>query len=81
MSEKLQKAPADIAKCSSCGAAIFWAVTQNKKMMPLDVEGVTKAIAEIDEDGRIRCDVRTAFTPHFATCPNAAKHRKPRGGA
>lgn len=42
--------------CLSCGAAIWWIVTERGKKMPLDADG----------------------TSHFATCPNAASHRKPR---
>lgn len=42
--------------CRSCGATIFWFVTNRNRRMPLDGDG----------------------TSHFATCPNAAQHRRTR---
>lgn len=79
-------------RCSSCGAAIFWAISVNGNRVPIN--------AEPDEDGNVlvmqsrsnpdnkKCTVLTRacekmpgrryFTSHFATCVNAAKHRRVR---
>lgn len=68
--------------CRSCGQQIRWAKTHNGKPMPLD--------AVSDPDGKIivingvtvMADTVTVtpdtprYTSHFATCPNAAEHRK-----
>ena len=56
--------------CRSCGAPIRWLRTRSLKNMPVD-----------DPTGQI---LPTAFfdpkvhVSHFATCPNAERHRKPR---
>jgi hypothetical protein len=80
-------------ECRSCGAAIIWAETASGKRMPVDVEPhADGTIMLIDErSGFIpRADIVRRGTPgnllrrsHFATCPNAATHRKPspRGAA
>lgn len=56
-------------KCRSCGAEIIWLETAAGKAMPCDLVG-------INPDSRL-------FDPkvhrsHFATCPNANQHRRPR---
>lgn len=68
--------PFDIVKCKSCGAEIVWLKTYVGKNMPVNVpkfedgesahEAVTTAL-EFNPDCMIS---------HFATCPNAKKHRK-----
>ncbi len=69
-------------KCRSCGAAILWCKTEKGKAMPVD--------AEPSENGNVMLvgDVAKYVKPgetlpgialhlsHFATCPNAAHHRK-----
>lgn len=57
-----------MALCRSCGAEIAWVKTEKGKSMPVDIDS---------------WDGNRIFTPgkhisHFASCPNAAKHRKPR---
>ena len=57
-------------QCRSCDAPIVWVKTQAGKNMPVDATSFDR------EDGLV-------FNPdkhisHFATCPNADKHRKPR---
>jgi len=56
------------AKCRSCGAEIVWLKTSTGKSMPVDTESV------VDEAATIFDPVQ--MTSHFATCPDAAKHRK-----
>lgn len=73
-----------MATCRSCEAPITWAVTEGGKRMPLDdvpsergnivyVNGVTRAANAVDRDLK-----RPLYTSHFATCPNAKQHRRPR---
>ncbi len=58
-------------RCKSCGANILWIRTAQFKKMPLDAKPVTgyRLVGGQAEFEKIH-------TPHFATCPNAKKHRK-----
>lgn len=58
-----------MSECRSCKARIVWLRTQDGKNMPVDAETV--------EEGDTSWD-NTKHTSHFATCPNADKHRKAR---
>lgn len=80
-----------MSSCGSCGAPIRWAKTPAGKRIPLDAEpdrargnvrlgyiggeelALVLAGAEL-EAARIDGDL---FLAHFATCPNAAAHRRP----
>lgn len=73
------------ATCRSCGASIVWATTPSGKVMPLDAFCSTVGTIRLNADGS--CTVMPALarvpgeplhTSHFATCPDAAAHRKPR---
>lgn len=68
------------ASCRSCGARIYWVVTDAGRRMPVDcdAEGTTRPFVPVPGDGEPQ-DGRGVS--HFATCPQAAAHRKPRGGA
>ncbi len=65
-----------MSKCKSCGADIQWLKTRKGKNIPVNIppfedgesahEAITTAI-EFNPDYMIA---------HFATCPNANKHRK-----
>jgi hypothetical protein len=55
--------------CRSCGAAIVWFKTSAGKNMPVDAAGVTQEDLVLD---------LTRHTSHFATCPQANQHRRPR---
>lgn len=71
--------------CRSCGADVIWAKTPAGKSIPLDpgarryggnidlVEGVALVIPK-DE----RAGAGMLYVSHFATCVNAAKHRRPK---
>ena len=61
-----------MAQCNSCKAQIEWVTMLSGKKMPLDIKMATVVIEA--DDGRY--EVISARTPHFATCPNAAQHRK-----
>lgn len=56
-------------KCRSCDAPIIWFKTSAGKNIPINAETV------LAEDYTLEIPRHVA---HFATCPNAAKHRKPR---
>ena len=75
-----------MAKCRSCGAEIVWCVTESGKKMPADAEPSERGtLVLVDSCGgetlaRVaECPGPRMYTSHFATCPNAAAHRKPRG--
>lgn len=66
------------AKCTSCGAEILWTITAKGARMPVDAKPTGKAVV-------LRTNPVDALTPfsrvvdtfvsHFATCPNASRHR------
>lgn len=58
--------------CRSCGAKIIWLKTKAGKAMPVDSATITES------DAAPQYDATQGHISHFATCPNAAKHRKPR---
>lgn len=82
------------ATCSSCGASIIWTVTEAGKSSPVDAIPVAGGNLRLTEqpyplppltrvvgagiDLFDDTDDGTRHLNHFATCPNAAEHRKPR---
>lgn len=77
--------------CRSCGAKIIWTETEaTGKKMPIDyAEDAEKGNIVILDNGKARVlggdalteaqDERLKLhTSHFATCPNAKSHRKPK---
>jgi len=67
-----------MAKCSSCGAEIIFAKTASGKTMPLSVASKQKRV--VLSDGDATAMVRDTYLSHFADCPNASQHRKPKDG-
>lgn len=80
-----------MAKCKSCGAEIIWITMKSGKKMPCDakpityrtlVPGTKGGLTLVTPDGRVASGVfdpgsdQVGYTSHFATCPNAAQHRK-----
>lgn len=80
------------SRCRSCNAEILWAETANGKKMPLDAEPVDasellaglqvllKGRGDHGED-LVTSAVATGlpvplYRSHFATCPDAAQHRR-----
>lgn len=67
--------------CSSCGAAVIWAVMPSGKRHPFDpiktttgqryriIEGKAEFISAKDQE-------RLGNPSHFASCPDAEQHRK-----
>lgn len=72
-------------RCRSCGASIVFVTTAKGAKMPLNAEPQRLVVLEPDPqalDGLTKIAVvRACFTPHFATCPAATAHRKPKEGA
>lgn len=79
-----------MSKCRSCGAKIIWIITPAGKKMPCDPEPVYFKPAQDGElrlvtaNGTIARgtkaekaeDALCGYVSHFATCPNADKHRR-----
>lgn len=58
-----------ITRCRSCRARIIWLTTEAGKNMPVDADSVEPEDEQFDSDKHVS---------HFATCPNAQQHRRPR---
>ncbi len=61
-----------MSTCKSCGATIVWMKTDKGKNIPVDwfeVPWGRRRPTTFDHE---------TMVSHFATCPNADKHRKPR---
>lgn len=77
------------ARCTSCGAEIFFAKTPAGKPIPIDLtpSATGNLVVREVQAGRVAVPLSKAgdlgaaevkHVSHFATCPNADKHRKPR---
>jgi hypothetical protein len=78
------------ATCGSCDAPITWAMLPSGKLMPLDATPVPDGNiaarrldngdlhARVLKNGDELADGERRGTSHFATCPNAAAHRRRR---
>lgn len=76
--------------CWSCKAAVWWGVTVAGEAIPLDVGSRADGnlVIRRQADGSLRvCHAsvvqqslfsETRYVSHFATCPNADLHRKPK---
>lgn len=60
--------------CASCGAEIHWITTENGAAHPLDAKPEKRWVVDRNDVGRII----DTYVSHFATCPDAQKHRKER---
>lgn len=76
-----------MSACGSCGASIWWSVTEAGKSMPIDAtpdpdgivfidRGVAKVLGPIEL--ALLAEGAPRWTSHFATCPNADEHRRSR---
>jgi hypothetical protein len=78
-----------MATCSSCRAPIFWAKSASTgKPMPIDAEPVDNGNLAIDAGKAflLNAEQRAAYRgpryrSHHASCPDAAKWRRPREAA
>lgn len=76
-----------MARCRSCPAEVWWATTEAGKQMPLDVQPAADGnvviverrpagvLVRVLKKGEAPGDVAT-YKSHFATCPNARRHRR-----
>ena len=80
------------ARCRTCGAKIIWIKTTSGKSMPCDwrpvyyrkgePEAGEEAVTLVTPRGEIVRGVQDwtahdyGYTSHFATCPDANRHRK-----
>lgn len=74
--------------CKSCGTEIYWTVTEAGKRMPVDVAPSSEGTIRLTSDGKttwsrvLKGDELKGTSPlllhrsHFATCRNAATHRR-----
>lgn len=78
-----------MSECRSCHAPIVWAAwADTNKLVPLDpnptLTGNVIRLATTNHAGlpviaRATAEhTGTRYSTHFATCPNAAEHRRPR---
>jgi hypothetical protein len=74
-----------VTPCRSCKAPIIWAKTNSGKNIPLDAEPCTDgnicikdglAVVVSDKQGGVW--PLPFYKSHFATCPNAKQHRRPK---
>lgn len=71
MDEQIRRRHPLAVPCSFCRALIVWFRTKAGKRMPIDEETTQPTDAEHQLD-------LARHRSHFATCPDAAKHRRPR---
>jgi hypothetical protein len=65
-------------RCKTCGAEIIWAETERGRPMPVDAKPLKVILLEdLGELFAPKAKVVNAFVSHFATCPDAAEHRRP----
>ena len=60
-------------KCKSCGAPINWVKMFNGANMPVEVDKKTIVVVEAGKGYLYK-----GSESHFANCPNADQHRKPK---
>lgn len=74
----------DHARCRSCDALIVWAMFASGRLMPLDAERVKggRIVLVPSSKSTPRAEMlppdpdAVRYVSHFASCPNAAEHRK-----
>lgn len=59
-----------MSACKTCGKTIIWLKTAHGKNIPVDAKEGVEETHTFDPK---------QHTSHFATCPQANAHRKPRG--
>lgn len=71
------------SRCRSCDASIVWMKTSTGKTIPVDTDTIDERDLEFVYDQRAKWnDYRSPLfnpknhTAHFATCPDADKHRR-----
>lgn len=77
-----------MSRCRSCRAEVIWCVTPAGKRMPVDAQPVEGGnlllttddppVARVVDPDQLLIDDGQRFVSHFATCPEADTHRRPR---
>lgn len=79
--------------CSTCRSPIYWGTTDNLKRIPIDpapakggniyvVPGESVVVLKKGDAERVEAERGVILhKSHFATCPQAKQHRKPRRAA
>lgn len=72
-----------MSTCRSCGAEILWSETMTGKKIPLDPEQVLGGNIVLEAEGALARIVKPEpgvkrYRSHFASCPQAEQHRRPR---
>ncbi len=72
-----------VSRCRSCDESIVWMVTANGRKIPVDADSVDESELEWAISDRRNNRHMPLFDPqehtsHFATCPAADHHRRPR---
>lgn len=70
-----------IIPCGSCGALVRWYQhVRTRRLAPIDAKPTPDGNVHINDDGTYMVDrhfdTPPRYTFHFATCPNAARHRR-----
>ena len=63
-------------RCKSCNAEITWLPTRNGGSMPVNTETLTLGEQAYTRRGQPPIFIYGKHESHFATCPDADKHRK-----
>ena len=76
-------------KCSSCPAIVIWAETEKGKRMPVDAKPVPNGNIYLVHRGQRKAPLAVhakfdridgqkipKYRAHFASCPNASRHRR-----
>lgn len=78
------------ARCRLCDAPVRFVLTEMGKPMPLDPlprpmgnvimvpRGQSKLVAQVVSPGQLPVNGKAAYQAHFASCPDAAAHRRAR---
>lgn len=65
------------SQCRSCKSEIFWIITDSGARMPVDCDPRRVYKHTASEGAKAPTDTASGRgVSHFATCPNAAQHRK-----
>ncbi len=62
----------------SCGAEILWVQLASGKRMPLDLKNMEQRFIVSGTTEPMQGSSRRTYLSHFAVCPNADEHRRPR---
>ena len=65
-----------MTRCRSCDAPIAWATTPSGRKMPLSAAPAGNVTLRSDGVAVVVAAGEGSYVSHFATCPQAAQHRR-----